>query len=161
MTTTVSRPGIGLLALERGPGDLSTWRLQQPVTSSAYRLPIAVNILLNGVEDLDHVDLPMIAHVIDDIDHYLVTGLRFVRATMLTDPAWFGLAEDELDPYRKVPAEELPLDNPQLNFYADGEWMLHFQEGRFAVCDPYGLAVVFAQHRPVRLEDLSDAEEID
>ncbi|MEV5767728.1 hypothetical protein AB0L34_24605 [Micromonospora sp. NPDC052213] len=161
MTTTVSRPGIGLLTLERGPGDLSIWSLQQPVTSSAYRLPIAVNILLNGVDDLDHVDLPMIAHVLDDVDHYLMAGLRFVHATMLTDPAWFGLAEDELDPYREVLAEELPLDNPQLNFYTDSEWVLHFQEGRFAVCDPYGLAVIFAQHRPIRLEDLSDAEEID
>ena len=161
MTTTVSRPGIGLLALERGPGDLSTWRLQQPVTSSVYRAPIAVNILLNGVDDLDRIDLPMIAHVLDNIDHYLLTGLRFAHAKMLTDPAWFGLAEDELDPYREFLADELPLDNPQLNFYTDSEWLLHFQEGRFAVCDPYGLAVVFAQHLPVRLEDLSDAEEID
>jgi hypothetical protein len=161
VTTSVSRPGIGRLTLEHGPGDLSVWRLRQPVISSAYRTAIPVTVVLQNADDLDHVDLPTIAHVLDNIDHYLAAGLRFVHATMLTDPNWFGLAEEQLDPYRHVRAEELPLEDPQLNFGTDSEWLLHFQEGRFPVCDPYGLAVVFDQRRPVRLEDLSDAEQID
>jgi hypothetical protein len=161
MTTTVSRPGIGLLSLERGPGGLAVWSLRQPVASAVCRDLIGVSIMLEGADDLDHADLPMVAEVLGDIDHYLTAGLRFARAALVADPGWFGLAENELDPYREVRAEDLPLDDPQLTFYTGREWLLHFQEGRFPVCDPHGLAVVFDQHRPVRLEDLSDAEQID
>jgi hypothetical protein len=161
MTTTVSRPGIGLLSLERGPDGLAVWRLRQPVASAVYRDPIGVNILLEGAGDIDHADLPMIAEVLGDIDHYLTAALRFAHAALVADPGWFGLAEDELAPYREFHAEDLPLEDPQLTFYTGSEWLLHFQEGRFPVCDPNGLALVFDQHRPVRLEDLSDAEQID
>jgi hypothetical protein len=40
----VDRPGIGSLALERGPGDLYVWHVRQPPTSSLYRAPVEVDI---------------------------------------------------------------------------------------------------------------------
>jgi hypothetical protein len=161
MATSVSRPGIGLLTLERGPGELSVWRLQQPVTSSAYPDPIPVHILVEGADGLELVDVPLIAQVLAHVDDYLAAGLRFVYATMLTDPARFGLTDDEAAAYGDVRAEDLPLDDPQLVFYTDSEWLLHFQQGRLPICDPHGLAVFFDQRQPARVEDLSDAEPID
>lgn len=157
MTTSVTLPGVGLLDLEHRSADLSTWRLRRPVVSS---VPVAVTFLIEGDDDLDELDLPMIVRVLDDVDGHLAAGLRFVQVEVLADPGWFGLAEDRIDAYRDVPAAELPLDDPQLTFSPGREWLLHFQEGRFPVGDPYGLAVVFDRHEPVRMEDLSTAEQI-
>ncbi len=42
---------------------------------------IAVTTLLDGSDDVDHADLPLIAGVIGDIDRYLAVGLRFAGST--------------------------------------------------------------------------------
>ena len=69
--------------------------------------------------------------------------------------------EDDRDRYREVRIQELPLQDPQLTFYTGGARILHFRSGRLPVCDPYDLGVTFDRHQPIRLEDLSDAEQID
>ncbi|RGC67178.1 hypothetical protein C5N14_19920 [Micromonospora sp. MW-13] len=159
MTSTVSRPGIGPLIFDRGPGALRVWAAQRPPHSSLYSEPVEVNILLDGTDDLDRADLPLIVEVLGRVDHYLEAGLRFVHRTLLSDPALFGLTEAELDSYRDFRVEEFPLASPELNFYLD-EWHIRFADGRLPICHPYGLAVTFHRWTPVRVDDLSDSEEI-
>ncbi|MFE6056753.1 hypothetical protein ACFQ6N_38960 [Kitasatospora sp. NPDC056446] len=160
MSSNVFRSGIGWLHLDRGPDGLSVWSVAEAPRSALYEAAVEVNILLEGSDDIDRADLTLVGEVMGRIDHYLETGLRFVGEAVEADPAFFGLTEPEAESYRGLPATDVPLDSPQLNFYAD-EWHLRFAEGRLPICDPYGLAVVFHGQRPLRIDDLSDATDVD
>jgi hypothetical protein len=155
MVTTVSRPGIGSMTLEPGPEGSSVWTLARPGYSALYKELVAVSVVLEDADDLDGVDWDLVAEVRDNPDRYLEAALRFVHGEVLADPAGFGLTVDDLDPYRReFDVERFPLDLPRMTFYADHEWVLHFQGGRLPVCDPYGLIVMFDRHRPARLEGI-------
>jgi hypothetical protein len=153
MVTTVSRPGIGSMTQEPGPEGSSVWTLARPGYSALYGELVAV--VLEDADDLDGVDWDLVAEVRDNPDRYLDAALRFVRGEVLADPAAFGLTVADLDPYRgEFDVERLPLDLPRMTFYADHEWVLHFQSGRLPVCDPYGLIVLFDRRRPARPEGI-------
>ncbi|MEU1290101.1 hypothetical protein [Kitasatospora sp. NPDC005856] len=156
MSSNVFRSGIGRLLLDRGPDGLRVWSVARTPRSALYGTPVEANILLEGTDDLDRADLPLVCEVLGRVDHYIETGIRFVREELQADPAFFGLTEEQSRPYLGLPAEDFPLDSPQLNFHLD-EWHLRFAEGRLPICEPYGLSVVFDGRRPVRVEDLSEA----
>jgi hypothetical protein len=154
MATTVSRPGIGSMTLEPGPEGVSVWTLARPAYSALYQDLVAVSVVLEGADDLDGVNWELVAEVRESPDRYLEAALRFVHGEVLADPAAFGLTVDDLDPYREFDAARFPLDLPRVTFYADHEWLLHFQSGRLPACDPYGLIVMFDRREPVRLEGI-------
>jgi hypothetical protein len=155
MVTTVSRPGIGSMTQEPGPEGSSVWTLARPGYSALYGELVAVSVVLEDADDLDGVDWDLVAEVRDNPDRYLDAALRFVHGEVLADPAAFGLTVADLDPYRgEFDVERLPLDLPRMTFYADHEWVLHFQSGRLPVCDPYGLIVLFDRRRPARPEGI-------
>ncbi|MFJ9951290.1 hypothetical protein [Kitasatospora sp. NPDC091207] len=156
----VFHPGIGALLLVPGPDGLRVWTPEHPPAGSRYGAPVEANILLEHGDDLDQVDLALVAEVLGRVDHYLTLGLGFVRGALEDDPGFFGLTAAELGRYRGPGPADVPLEEPQLNFYVDA-WHLRFAEGRLPICDPYGLAVVFDGHRPVRIEDLSEAADVD
>ncbi|MEU3573790.1 hypothetical protein AB0E96_36030 [Kitasatospora sp. NPDC036755] len=156
MSSNVFRTGIGRLVLGRGPDGLRVWSVEQAPWSALYGAPVEAAILLDGTDDVDQADLALVGEVLGRIDHYLETGLRFVREALAADPAFFGLTAARSEPYLGLPVTDFPLDHPRLDFHVD-EWHLRFAEGRLPICDPYGLAVVFDGQRPLRVEDLSDA----
>ncbi|MFD0410334.1 hypothetical protein [Kitasatospora sp. NPDC127116] len=160
MSSNVFRSGIGQLLPDQGPDGLRVWSVARAPRSALYGAPVEATVLLEGTDDLDRADLPLVGEVLGRVDHYIGTGIRFVREQVEADPAFFGLTEAQARPYRGLPVADFPLDCPQLNFYLD-EWHLRFAEGRLPICDPYGLAVVFDGQRPVRVEDLSDATAVD
>ncbi|MFJ2781868.1 hypothetical protein [Kitasatospora sp. NPDC087315] len=160
MSSNVFRRGIGRLLFDRGPDELRVWSVAQVPRSTLYGAPVEANILLEGTDDIDQADLLLVGEVLGRLDHYLETGLRFVREALEADPAFFGLTEAESESYRGLPVADFPLDSPQLNFYID-EWHLRFAEGRMPICDPYGLVIVFNGQRPLKVEDLSDATAVD
>ena len=45
-------------------------------------------------------------------------------------------------------------------FYDNKEWILHFAEGSFSFCEPYGVSFHFKDEEPILIENLEDAEEI-
>jgi hypothetical protein len=139
MTRTVHRPGIGLLDLEAGPGGLSVWTPRRKPASALYPVEIPVSIVLEGT-DLDSVDTALVAEVLDDPDRFLEAGLWFAQAMLMDD---------------------VPLDLPQLLFYADREWLMHFRLAEFPGAGPHGLMVVFDRYEPVRIEDTAGDEPID
>ena len=160
MATTESRPGIGAMTLEPGPDGASVWTLARPGYSTRYGELVAVSIVLEGADNLDSVDWTLVGEVRDNLDRYLEAGLRFVHAEVVADPASFGLAVHD-DRYREFDVDQFPLDLPRLTFYADHEWLMHFQRGRLPVCEPYGLLVLFDRRQPVRIENVSEADMID
>jgi len=107
-------------------------------------------ILKSGPEGLS-----LLASVAADVDDHIGRALAFVHERLLAEPDFFGLTSWDLT------VDDLPLDTPQLNFYVGDEWILHFQRGGLPICEPYGLAVVFEGHDPVRIDDLTDSESVD
>ncbi|MFE2728701.1 hypothetical protein [Kitasatospora sp. NPDC059327] len=160
MSERVFHPGIGALLTVPGPDGLRILTPELPPVSSRYGAPVEVAILLERGDDLDRVDLALVAEVLGRVDHYLTLGLGFVRGAMEADPGFFGLTAAELARHRGPGPADVPLEAPQLTFYVD-TWHLRFAEGRLPICAPYGLAIVFDGHRPVRVEDLSEATDID
>ncbi|GIG91391.1 hypothetical protein [Plantactinospora endophytica] len=154
-------PGIGTLELEHGPQGIRMWSRQPPPTSALLDTPVPLHVMLDGDDDLDQVDLALVAEVIGDVDRHLAAALRLVHRKLFDEPDFFGVTEAEVAPYREFRVESFPLEEPQFNFYPnapEGSWQVHFLAGRFPVCDPFGLVVVVERRQPVDVEDISDAE---
>ncbi|MFE4514466.1 hypothetical protein ACFRMQ_09805 [Kitasatospora sp. NPDC056783] len=130
--------GVGpLVRVSDGPGGLSVWGPAEP-----ERWGVDVNVMVEAGEDVEAVDLRLLAEVLAHLDDVVTQARRFVCA--------------QLD----VPQERAALDAPEVDVYTDG-WMLRFARGDLPICEPYGVGVVFEGLRPVRLEDLSEAEPIE
>ncbi|MFJ6017135.1 hypothetical protein [Streptomyces sp. NPDC092952] len=131
--------GVGpLVHVSDGPGGLAVWGVAEPERWAG----VDVNVMVEAGEDVGAVDLRLLGEVLEHLDDVVAEARRFVCA--------------QLD----VPEERAALDAPEVNVYTDG-WMLRFAEGDPPICEPYGVGVVFEGLRPVRLEDLSEAEPIE
>ncbi|MER5356476.1 hypothetical protein ABT093_39925 [Kitasatospora sp. NPDC002551] len=130
--------GVGpLVRVCDGPGGLTVWGVAEP-----ERWAVDVNVMLEAGEDVGAVDLGLLAEVLEHLEQAVEEARRFVCAAC-------GVTEDQA-----------ALDAPEVNVYTDG-WMLRFAEGDLPLCEPYGVGVWFEGLRPVRLEDLGEAEEIE
>ncbi|MFF2660266.1 hypothetical protein ACFVUH_23265 [Kitasatospora sp. NPDC058032] len=129
--------GVGpLVHVCDGPGGLVVWGLAEP-----ERWGVGVQVMVEAGEDVGAVDLDGLGEVLEHLDAVVAEARRFVCA------AW-GVTE-----------EAAALDGPEVDVYVDG-WMLRFAEGDLPCCEPFGVGVWFEGQRPVRVEDLSEAEEI-
>ncbi|MFE7559435.1 hypothetical protein [Kitasatospora sp. NPDC057500] len=119
-----------------GPGGLVVWGVAEP-----GRWAVEVNVVVEAGEDVGAVDLELLGEVLGRLEEVVADARRFVCAES-------GVTE-----------EEAALDSPEVNVYTDG-WMLRFAEAGPAFGEPFGVGVWFEGLRPVRVEDLGDAEEI-
>lgn len=149
--------GIGKLAPQPGPDGENLWSPPAAISSRLFDAPVEVNVLL---ADGRSADTALIATVLGDLDHYLQRALRFLHAAMIADPASFGATPADVRRFERFDPATFPVDRPQFNFYDGSEWLLRFAEGGLSICEPYGVAVVFVNHDPVRVEDLRDSASI-
>lgn len=138
----------------------TTWQPTPLPHSALLDQPVEINLLVEEDAALTTLDLDLVARVVRDVDTYVVAALEHLHAHLAADPAFYGLTPGAAADLVGRLAVDLPLERAQANFYAD-EWHLRFAEGDLPLCDPYGVSVVFAGTRPVRVEDLSDAEPVD
>lgn len=143
------------------PDGISMWVRDESLTSTFFGEAVDVSAVIEGEGTWEGVDVDALAALPDQLDDLLQAALEFVHAELRRDPSVVGLDAAAARAYTDATAVELPLDLPAVVFHADGTWVLHFAEGGFPGCDPYGLAVVCAGSQPLRVEDLSDADEID
>jgi len=149
--------GIGPFTAQPGPEGESIWSPPAAISSSLFDDPVEVNVLLPEGRSADSA---LIATVLGDMDHYLLVGLRFLHTELIADPASFGSTPAGVRRFERFDPTTFPVDRPQLNFYDGIEWLLRFAEGGLPICEPYGVAVVFVNHEPVRVEDLRDSTSI-
>ncbi|GAA1400307.1 hypothetical protein GCM10009639_41170 [Kitasatospora putterlickiae] len=119
-----------------GPDGLAVWGVAEP-----ERWGAGVNVMVEAGQDVGAVDLGLLGEVLARLEEVVAAGRRFVCAES-------GVTE-----------EEAALDSPEVNVYVDG-WMLRFAQGGLPMCEPFGVGVWFEGLRPVRVEDLGEAEEI-
>ncbi|MFJ9370768.1 hypothetical protein ACIRRA_41005 [Nocardia sp. NPDC101769] len=149
--------GIGPFAAQPGPEGETIWSPQTVISSSLFDNPVEVNVLLTEGRSADPA---LIATVLGDLDRYLLLGLRFLHAELIADPVSFDSTPAGVRRFERFDPATFPVDLPQLNFYDSIEWLLRFAEGGLPICEPHGVAVVFANHEPIRVEDLRDSTPI-
>ncbi|RFM26983.1 hypothetical protein [Deminuibacter soli] len=149
---------FGELILMETPQEISMWSGNVHIDAAGFSGEVPVYIHTHGNE-ISAASILFVEKIVADIDSCLINGLLFIKQTLQKDPEGHNITEDEVD-WLDLPPEEFPVDLPELIFYEDSEeWMLRFAEGQFAICDPFGIAVLFQQTEPVALEDLSDGNE--
>ncbi|MER7701868.1 hypothetical protein ABTX81_03055 [Kitasatospora sp. NPDC097605] len=100
-----------------------------------------VHVMVEAGEDVGAVDLGVLGEVLERLDEVVAGARRFVCGEL-------GVTE-----------EQAGLGSPEVDVYGDG-WMLRFAESGLEIGEPFGVGVWFEGLRPVRVEDLSEAEEI-
>ena len=92
-------------------------------------------------------------------DNLVAKALSYFQEQLLICSDGFHLLEEEKQ-LLSVPLQEVPFERPQFLFYDNKEWILHFAEGSFSFCEPYGVSFHFKDEEPILIENLEDAEEI-
>ena len=85
-------------------------------------------------------------------DNLVAKALSYFQEQLLIRPENFHLSEEEKR-LLNVPLQEVPLKGPQFLFYDNKEWILHFTEGSFSFCEPYGVSFHFEDEKPILIEN--------
>ena len=103
--------------------------------------------------------IAFIEQILDSADKLVAKALSYFQEQLLICSEGFHLSEEEKQ-LLSVPLQEVPFESPQFLFYDNKEWILHFAEGGFSFCEPYGVSFHFKEEKPILIENLEDAEEI-
>ncbi|NML41953.1 hypothetical protein HHL17_32510 [Chitinophaga sp. G-6-1-13] len=147
---------FGLLQAEAAPDDQFVWKadisLQHPLFSG--QVPI---YLITKEAHLSPDMLRFTEQVVANVGEYMEKSLLFIQQTLANDPETYKITTAERA-WLDVDISEFPLEFPQLTFYESEEWMMLFAEGRFQICDPFGIAVSYRSTVPVSVDNLEDSE---
>ncbi|MFI5844047.1 hypothetical protein ACIA8K_30560 [Catenuloplanes sp. NPDC051500] len=145
------------------PDGIRCWGTEAPAVPWAGGREVRIYVVRERDEPdfPDGLDQELIRDVVADLERYVHAALGYLRASLLSDPGFFGLTDDDVAAYEALEAHELPLSEPDLTFRTGDEWDLRFAEGSLPICEPYGLIVTFDRDRPVRVENLSGADDVD
>ena len=151
---------FGALTFSQKVGDAYFWEASFQWKSDFYKetlqLPFSV---FSKSETLTPDTIVFIEQILISADKLVAKALSYFQEQLLIDSEGFHLSEEEKQ-LLSVPLQEVPLGSPQFLFYDDKEWILHFAEGGFSFCEPYGVSFHFKEETPILIENLEDAEEI-
>ncbi|WP_405101766.1 hypothetical protein [Micromonospora sp. NBC_01412] len=159
--SVVTVEGLPPFEVIDAPQGIRCWGTDAPAVRWANGREVRVYVVRErGEPDFpEGIDPGLIRGVVQNLDGYVHAALAYLRASLLADPGLFGLRMDDVAAYEASEPHELPLSEPELTFRTGDEWDLRFAEGSMPICDPYGIIVTFDRDRPVRVEDLSEAED--
>ena len=103
--------------------------------------------------------IAFIEKILVSADKLVAKALSYFQEQLPICSKGFHLSEKEKR-LLSVPLQEVPFESPQFLFYDNKEWILHFAEGSFSFCEPYGVSFHFEEEKPILIENLEDAEEI-
>ena len=148
------------LTFSQKVGDAYFWEASFQWKSDFYKetlqLPFSV---FSKSETLTPDTIVFIEQILISADKLVAKALSYFQEQLLISSNGFHLSEKEKQ-LLSVPLQEVPLGSPQFLFYDDKEWILHFAEGGFSFCEPYGVSFHFKEETPILIENLEDAEEI-
>ena len=151
---------FGNLTFSQKVEDAYFWEASLLWKSDFYKetlqLPFSV---FSKSETLTPDTIAFIEQILTSADKFIVKALSYFQEQLLIDSEDFHLSEEEKQ-LLSVPLQEIPFERPQFLFYDNKEWILHFAEGSFSFCEPYGVSFHFKDEEPILIENLEDAEEI-
>ena len=160
MNTSSYTTKFGTIAFSQKVGDEYFWEASYQWKSNFYKetlqLPFSV---FSKSETITPDTIAFIEKKLVCADNLVAKALSYFQEQLLIRPENFHLSEEEKQ-FLNVPLQEIPLESPQFLFYDNEEWTLHFAEGGFSFCEPYGVSFLFKGEEPILIENLEDAEEI-
>ena len=160
MNTSHYNTKFGTLAFSQKVGGEYFWEASYQWKSDFYKetlqLPFSV---FSNTETLTPDTIVFIEKILTCANKFIVKALSYFQEQQLIDSEDFHLSEEEKQ-LLSVPLQEVPFESPQFLFYDNKEWILHFAEGGFSFCEPYGVSFHFKDEEPILIENLEDAEEI-
>ena len=160
MSTSSYITKFGTLTFKEKVEDAYFWEASFLWESNFYKetleLPFSV---FSKSENITPDTIAFIEQILDSADKFIAKALSYFQEQLLTSSEGFHLSEEEKQ-LLSVPLQELPFEIPQFLFYDNKEWILHFAEGGFSFCEPYGVSFHFKEEKPILIENLEDAEEI-
>ena len=160
MNTSNYNTKFGTLAFSQKVGDEYFWEASYQWKSNFYKetlqLPFSV---FSKSETITLDTIVFIEQILTSADKLVAKALSYFQEQLLISSNDFHLSEEEKQ-LLSVPLQEVPFESPQFLFYDNKEWILHFAEGGFSFCEPYGVSFHFKDEEPILIENLEDAEEI-
>ena len=160
MNTSNYTTKFGTLAFSQKVGDEYFWEASYQWKSDFYKktlqLPFSV---FSKSKTITADTIAFIEQILICADKLVAKALSYFQEQLLICSDSFHLSEEEKR-FLSVPLQEVPFESPQFLFYDNKEWILHFAEGSFSFCEPYGVSFHFEEEKPILIENLEDAEEI-
>ena len=160
MNTSNYTTKFGTIAFSQKVGDEYFWEASYQWKSDFYKetlqLPFSV---FSKSKTIAPDTIAFIEQILISADKLVAKALSYFQERLLMCSEGFHLSEEEKQ-LLSVPLQEVPFENPQFLFYDSKEWLLHFAEGSFSFCEPYGVSFHFKDEEPILIENLEDAEEI-
>ena len=151
---------FGTLTFKEKVEDAYFWEASFLWESDFYKetleLPFSV---FSKSENITPDTIAFIEQILTSADKLVAKALSYFQEQLLISSDGFHLSEEEKR-LLSVPLQEVPFESPQFLFYDNKEWILHFAEGGFSFCEPYGVSFHFEEEIPILIENLEDAEEI-
>ena len=160
MSTSSYITKFGNLTFSQKVEDAYFWEASYPWESNFYKetleLPFSV---FSKSETITPGTIVFIEQILISADKLVAKALSYFQEQLLICSDGFHLSKEEKR-LLSVPLQEVPFESPQFLFYENKEWILHFAEGGFNFCEPYGVSFHFEEETPILIENLEDAEEI-
>ena len=151
---------FGTLAFSQKVGDEYFWEASYQWKSDFYKETLQLPFSLFSKSKTITADtIAFIEQILVSADKLVAKALSYFQEQLLICSDSFHLSEEEKR-FLSVPLQEVPFESPQFLFYDNKEWILHFAEGGFSFCEPYGVSFHFKDEEPILIENLEDAEEI-
>ena len=160
MNTSNYTTKFGTLTFSQKVEDAYFWEASYQWESNFYKetleLPFSV---FSKSENITPDTIAFIEQILTKADKLVAKALSYFQEQLLIGSESFHISEEEKR-LLSVPLQELPFESPQFLFYDNKEWILHFAEGGFSFCEPYGVSFHFKEEKPILIENLEDTEEI-
>ena len=160
MNTSNYTTKFGTLAFSQKVGDEYFWEASYQWKSDFYKETLQLPFSLFSKSKIITADtIAFIEQILTKADKLIAKALSYFQEQLLISSEGFHLSDEEKR-LLSVPLQKVPFESPQFLFYENKEWILHFAEGGFSFCEPYGVSFHFEEETPILIENLEDAEEI-
>ena len=151
---------FGTLTFKEKVEDAYFWEASFLWESDFYKETLELPFsMFSKSENITPDTIAFIEQILTNADKLVAKALFYFQEQLLISSDGFHLSEEEKR-LLSVPLQKVPFESPQFLFYDNKEWILHFAEGSFSFCEPYGVSFHFKDEEPILIENLEDAEEI-
>jgi hypothetical protein len=122
------------------------------------QIPVCI---MTDKENVDKETIFAVEGIVSGIEYYLKKSITFLKKTLTEQKEEYKISSNEVQ-YLSLDIEDFPVGFPEITFWqGDEEWTIRFAEGKFQICDPYGISVYFKNSEITRIENLEDCDPID
>lgn len=148
---------FGDFNLDNAPDNKFIWSGNFTINNNFFEGEIPVYIITNE-QKVEEKTVRELEEIVLHIEDYLQKAKVFLKKILTEESVTYKIQPDESQ-YLELNPEDFPVDFPEITLWeSDEEWCIRFAEGKFDICDPYGIAIYFKESKAIRIENLEDSE---